>query len=102
MQAQKAFDSPRRAIRGAVADLRDRLNHSWPKGRTALPPKRELILTPLKATYKGRREISHLQPRWKAVSFWGTTSVVPKTQQNKPGLYGLRKNSVLTQIFRAL
>jgi hypothetical protein len=55
MQAQKAFDSPRRAIRGAVADLQDRLKHSWPKGRTALPPKREIILTPLNATYKGRR-----------------------------------------------
>jgi len=56
MQAQKAFDSPRRANRGAVADLRDRLNNCWPKGRTALPPKREIILTPLIATYKGRCE----------------------------------------------
>ena len=36
MQAQKAFDSPRRAIRGAVADSsQDRLNSRWPKGRTA-------------------------------------------------------------------
>jgi hypothetical protein len=54
MQAQKAFDSPRRKKRGAAADLRDRLNQGWPKGRTALPPKRESILTPLNATYKGR------------------------------------------------
>jgi hypothetical protein len=36
-----------------VADLRDRLNSRWPKGCTALPPKRESILTPLNATYKG-------------------------------------------------
>src|ERR1035438_6882577 len=56
MQAPKASDSPRRANRGAVADLQDRLNSRWPKGRTALPPKRELILTPLNATYKGRHE----------------------------------------------
>jgi hypothetical protein len=56
MQAPKASDSPRRANRGAVADLQDRLNSRWPKGRTALPPKRELILTPLNATYKGRGE----------------------------------------------
>jgi hypothetical protein len=53
MQAQKAFDSPRRANRGAVAYLRDRLKHTWPKGRTALPPKSEIILTPLNETYKG-------------------------------------------------
>src|ERR1035437_170732 len=52
MQAPKAFDSPRRANRGAVADLRDRLNYNWPKEGTALPPKRESILTPLNATYK--------------------------------------------------
>jgi len=57
MQAHKAFDSPRRANRGAVADLQDRLNQSWPKGRTALPPKREIIFTPLNATYKGRLRI---------------------------------------------
>jgi hypothetical protein len=52
MQAQKAFDSPRRANRGAVADLRDRLNYNWPKEGTALPPRHEIILTPLTATYK--------------------------------------------------
>ena len=56
IQAPKAFDSPRHANRGAVTDLRDRLIACWPKGRTALPPKRELILTPLDATYKGRAE----------------------------------------------
>jgi len=52
MQAQKAFDSPRRANRGAAADLRYRLNQGWPQVPTALPPKRETILTPLNATYK--------------------------------------------------
>ena len=52
MQAPKAFDSPRRANRGAVAGLRYRLNQGWPKVLTALPPKRELIFTPLNATYK--------------------------------------------------
>jgi hypothetical protein len=35
-----------------VADLRDRLNRCWPKGLTASPPKREIILTPLNETYK--------------------------------------------------
>ncbi len=38
----------------AKSDLRDRLDFRWPTGRTASPPKRELILTPLNATYKGR------------------------------------------------
>ena len=38
----------------AKSDLRDRLNFRWPTGRTASPPKRELILTPLNATYNGR------------------------------------------------
>ena len=36
-----------------MADLRDRLNRCWPKGLTASPPKREIILTPLNETYKG-------------------------------------------------
>jgi hypothetical protein len=49
--AAKAFDSPRRANR-AVADLRYKLNQGWPKVLTALPPKREIILTPLNARYK--------------------------------------------------
>jgi hypothetical protein len=35
-----------------VADLRDRLNYNWPKEGTALPPRHEIILTPLTATYK--------------------------------------------------
>ena len=52
MQALKAFDSPRRRIRGAVANLRYKLNQGWPKVDTALPPKRETILTPMNATYK--------------------------------------------------
>jgi len=60
MQAQKAFDSPRRASRGAVADLRDRLNRCWPKGLTASPPKREIILTPLNETYKGLKPRAYL------------------------------------------
>jgi|SRR5580692_6863740 hypothetical protein len=45
--------SPRRATRGAGADLQDRLKNRWPKGRTASPPRREIILTPLNETYKG-------------------------------------------------
>jgi hypothetical protein len=60
MQAQKAFDSPRRANRGAVADLRDRLNYNWPKEGTALPPRHEIILTPLTATYKEWESTEHL------------------------------------------
>ena len=61
MQAQKAFDSPRRANRGAVADLRDRLSQSWPQGRTALPPKREIILTPLNGNIQGTTEYENEQ-----------------------------------------
>jgi hypothetical protein len=59
MQAQKAFDSPRRANRGAVADLKDRLNLGWPKARTALPPRLEIIFMPLNATYKARAFFYH-------------------------------------------
>ena len=37
----------------AVAYLRDRLGSRRPKGRTALPPKREIILTPLNRNIQG-------------------------------------------------
>jgi len=56
MQAHNAFDSQRRANRRAGADLRNRLNSRWLKGRKALPPKHEIILTPLNATCKGRNK----------------------------------------------
>jgi hypothetical protein len=52
MQAQKAFDSPRRSKRGTAADLAIRLNSRWPRVGTASPPKRNIV-TPLNATYKG-------------------------------------------------
>jgi hypothetical protein len=53
-----------------VADLRYRLNQGWPKVLTALPPKRELIFTPLNATYKVLKS---------DIIFYayGTTEVVP-------------------------
>ncbi len=54
MQAQKAFDSPRPTKREAEANLDNRLNFHWPKGRTALPPKRDNIFTPLKPNIQGR------------------------------------------------
>src|SRR5580658_10777345 len=53
MQAHKASDSPQHQKRGTAADLRISLRQSWPRVGTASPPKREIILTPLNATYKG-------------------------------------------------
>ena len=53
MQAQKAFDSPRRIKRGTAADLSSRLSRGWPRVGTASPPKRDPILTPHLETYKG-------------------------------------------------
>src|SRR5450631_268604 len=53
MQAPKASDSPQHKKRGTAADLRIRLSQDWPRVGTASPPKRENILTPQKATYKG-------------------------------------------------
>jgi len=50
MQAQKAFDSPRRQKRGTGADLDRRLyGLGW---HTASPPKRKPIVTSLDETYK--------------------------------------------------
>jgi len=73
-----------------VADLRDRLNNCWPKGRTALPPKREIILTPLIATYKGRWKISQGEILGTAVS----TNAGPGWAQTKSHIEFLTYNSV--------
>ena len=60
MQAPKASDSPQHKKRGTAADLRIRLSQDWPRVGTASPPKRENILTPQKATYKGGKPASWL------------------------------------------
>jgi hypothetical protein len=71
MQALEAFDSPRRATRGAVAYLSNRLNNRWPKGQSALPPKRESIFTSLLSNIQGHGFIRAGTLREKRTGFTG-------------------------------
>ena len=62
VQAQAGWPQVRTALPPKREIILTPLNATY-KGRTALPPKREIILTPLNATYKGRCNRAPFQSR---------------------------------------
>src|SRR5450631_4516024 len=93
MQAPKASDSPQHKKRGTAADLRIRLSQDWPRVGTASPPKRENILTPQKATYKGGKARTQTVSPNRDSAYGGSRGLqASEKAAAQVGLNRLRKN----------